>query len=137
MDAITAGLGADIYYRVADASGGGEEDAVGGGDADGHGVDQRIAIIGRVEVDLTADGRDADAVAVAANAAHDAIHQPLRHRVVRSAEAQRVKVCNRSGTHGEHVTQDATDAGRRALIRLDEARVIVRLHLENRGQAFA
>jgi hypothetical protein len=39
--------------------------------------------------------------------------------------------------HGEDVAQDAADAGRRALIGLDVARVVVALHLEDGGLAVA
>jgi hypothetical protein len=39
--------------------------------------------------------------------------------------------------HGEDVAQDAADAGRRALVGLDERGVVVALHLEDRGQPVA
>ena len=39
--------------------------------------------------------------------------------------------------HGEDVAQDAADAGRRALIGLDEGRVVVALHLEDDRVAIA
>ena len=57
VDAVAAGLGADIDDRIADAGGGRIEDLVGFGDADGHRVDQDVAVISRVEIDLAADGR--------------------------------------------------------------------------------
>ena len=90
-----------------------------------------------MEIDLAADGGDADAVAVAADAAHHAVDDALRRRVGRGAEAQRVQVGDRPRAHGEHVAQDAADAGGRALVGLDEARVVVALHLEDGGQAVA
>src|SRR3546814_3723732 len=58
-------------------------------------------------------------------------------RVVGTAEAQRGEVGDRPRAHGEHVAQDAADAGRRTLVRLDEARVVVALDLEDGGQAVA
>jgi predicted dienelactone hydrolase len=39
--------------------------------------------------------------------------------------------------HGEHVAQDAADAGCRALVGLDEARVVVAFHLEHDGLVVA
>ena len=90
-----------------------------------------------MEVDLAADRRHADAIAVAADAAHDAVHDALGPRVLRPAEAQRVEVRDRPRAHREHVAQDAADAGRRALIRLDEARMVVALHLEHGGEPVA
>ncbi len=108
-----------------------------GRDADGHRVDQRIAVVGGMEIDLAADRRHADAVAVAADAAHHAIDDALRHRVGGRAEAQRVQVGDRAGAHGEHVAQNAADAGGRALVGFDEARMVVALHLEHGGEPVA
>ena len=53
------------------------------------------------------------------------------------AEAQRVHRRDRARAHGEHVAQDAAHAGRRALVGLDEARVVVRFHLEDDGLSVA
>ncbi len=47
------------------------------------------------------------------------------------AEAQGVEQGDRAGAHGEDVAHDAADAGRRALVGLDERRVVVRFHLED------
>ena len=92
VDPVPPGLAADVDDRIADASGGAEEDAVPRRDADRHGIHQRVAVVGGVEIDLAAHGRHADAVAVAADAAHHAVHDALGARVVRVAEAQRVQV---------------------------------------------
>ena len=54
-----------------------------------------------------------------------------------SAEAQRVEQRDRPRAHREDVAQDAADAGGRALVGLDERRVVVGLDLEDRGQAVA
>ena len=116
---------------------GGIEDPVGVGEAHGHGVDQDVAVVGRVEVGLAADGRHADAIAVAADAGDHARDQMPGLRMVRAAEAQRVQIGDRPRAHGEDVAQDAADAGRRALIGLDEGGVVVALHLEDRGLAVA
>ena len=94
----------------------------------------RVAL---VERDLAADRRDADAVAVAADAGDDAGEDAARLRGVERAEAQRVEQRNRPRAHREDVADDAADAGRRALIRLDERRMVVRFDLEDGGQAVA
>ncbi len=52
-------------------------------------------------------------------------------------EAQRIHHRHRTRAHGEDVAQNAADAGGRALERLDERRVIVRLDLEGAGPAVA
>jgi len=53
------------------------------------------------------------------------------------AEAQGIEACDRPCAHGEHVAQDSADAGRRALIGLDVARMIVALHLEHASEPIA
>jgi hypothetical protein len=128
---------ADVHHRVAGAGRLGGEDAVGAGDAHRHGVDERVAVVSRVEVHLAAHRGDADAVAVAADAADHAVEYALGAGVVGRTEAERVEVGDGAGAHGEHVAQDAAYAGGGALVGLDEARVVVRLHLEHGRQAFA
>ena len=137
VDAVAPGLGADIDHGIPDAAGLGVEDPVGARDADAHGVDQDVAVVGAVEGALAADGRHADAVAVAADAGDDAAEQVAGLGVRRIAEAQGVEQRHRPRTHGEHVAQDAADAGRRALVGLDERGVVVALHLEDGDQAVA
>ena len=132
MDAVAPGLGADIDHRITDARRLGIEDAVGARDAHRHGVDQDVAIVGRIEIGLAADRRHADRIAVAADARHHAGHQMPCLRMAGIAEAQRVHVGDGPGTHGEHVAQDAADTGRSALIGFDEGGVVVALDLEDR-----
>src|SRR5258708_2864878 len=55
----------------------------------------------------------------------------------RRAKAQRIEAGDRTRAHGEDVSQDATDAGGRALIGLDVARMVVALHLEHDRLAVA
>ena len=57
--------------------------------------------------------------------------------MIGAAEAQRVEAGDRPRAHGEDVAQDAADARRRALVGLDERRVVVRLHLEDDREAVA
>ena len=54
-----------------------------------------------------------------------------------AAEAQRVETGDGARAHGEHVPQDAAHAGGRALVGLDEGRVVVALDLEHHGEAVA
>ena len=91
----------------------------------------------RVEDELAADRRDPDAVAVAADPADDAVDEVPRPRVGRVAEPERVEDGDRPGAHREDVAEDAADAGRGALVRLDRARMVVRLDLERDRQAVA
>ena len=75
VDAVAAGLRADVVHGVADALARALDDLVGPGDAEAEHVDQRIAGVALVEVDLAADRRDADAVAVAGDAGDDAFER--------------------------------------------------------------
>ncbi len=137
VDAVAAGLGAEIDDRVPDAGGGGVEDAVLLGEADRHGVDEDVAVVAPVEADLPADGGHAEGIAVAADARHHAGDEAPGAGMLGIAEAQRVQGGDGPRAHGEHVAQNAADAGRRALVGLDEARVVVALHLEDAGQPVA
>ena len=137
VDAVAARLAADIDDRIADTRGGGVEDFVLIGDPDGHCVDQDVAVVSGVEIDLSADRGDADAIAVAADAGHHARDEVAHPGMIGTAEAQGVQIGDRARAHGKHVAQDAADPGRRALIGLDVGRVIVALHLEDRRLGLA
>jgi hypothetical protein len=137
MDAVASGLGAEIDDRHADAGRLGVEDLVRVGQPDRHGVDQAIAVIARMEAHRAADRRHAERIAVAADAGHDAADQAPGLVMLGIAEAERIEAGDRPRAHGEHVAQDAADAGRRALIGLDIARMIVALHLEHDRAAVA
>ncbi len=112
-------------------------DAVDRHDAEAERVDERVALVARVEDDLAADVGQPQAVPVAADAGDDAGQHALGVGVVGVAEAQRVHHEHRPGAHREDVAHDAADAGGRALVGLDVARVVVRLDLEGDGQALA
>ena len=137
VDAVAAGFRAEIDDRHADAGRRRIENLVGLGEADRHGVDQDIAVIAAIEPHLAADGRHAEGIAVAADAGDHAGDQRARLRIFRIAERQRVEAGDRPRAHGEDVAQNAADAGRRALIGLDIARVVVALHLEHDGEPVA
>ena len=93
---------------------------------------------GRLEVDLAADRRHADRVAVVPDAGHGVVEQVARApRRVGLAEAQRVEHRDRPRAEREDVAQDAADAGGGALEGLDRAGVVVRLDLEGDRQPAA
>ena len=69
-EAVTARFGADIEYRVTHALGGSAGDLLVLEDAKAEDVDEWIARVAVVEIDLAADGRDADAISVVGDAAH-------------------------------------------------------------------
>ena len=104
---------------------------------DGHGVDQDVVVVARVEIGLAADRRHAHAVAVVADARDDAGDEVPRLGMVGRAEAKRIHVGHRPRAHGEDVAHDAADAGRGPLIGLDIGGVVMALHLEHRRLAVA
>ena len=108
-----------------------------GSDAEAEDVDERVAAVALVEHHLAADGRHADRVAVAADAADHAFEQVPGPRVVERPEAERVHHRDRPGPHREDVADDAADAGRRALVRLDRGRMVVALDAHRDRHAFA
>ena len=137
MNAVAAGLRAEIDDRHADAGRRCVEDLVLFREADGHRVDQDVAVIAVMKPHRAANGRDAKGIAIAANAGDDAGHQMPGFRMFRRAERQRVQTGDRPRAHREHVAQNAADPRRRALIGLDVARMVVALHLEHTSQAIA
>ena len=137
VNAVAAGLGADIDDGIARALGGGQENLVGARQADAHGVDQDVAVVAAVEIDFTAHRGHAHAVAITADAGDHARHQMPGLGMRRLAEAQRIHHGDGARAHGEDIAHDATHARRRALIGLDEAGMVVRFHLEDAGIAIA
>ena len=136
-DAVAAGRRADEQDHVAGTRGHRPREVLLAHEAERHRVDEAVALVRVVEVDLAADGGDAEAVAVAADAGDRALEQVALPRLVQRAEAQRVQRGDRTRAHREDVADDAADAGRRALVGLDRARVVVALHLEGDGPAVA
>ncbi len=137
-DPVAARARAEQHDHVADARGRAADQLVLLDQADAHRVDQAVLLVGALEVDLAADRRDADRVAVVADAGDRVLEQVARAgRLPHLAEAQRVEDRDRPRADREHVAQDAADAGGGALERLDRARVVVRLDLEGGHQPAA
>ena len=124
-DAVAARRRAQQHRQVAHSRRPTEHQPLGRQHSQAQHVDQGIAAVRRVEHNLAADGRYAYRVAVAGDAGHDAFGDPTAAGIVERTEAQRIHQRDRAGAHGEHVAQDATDAGRGALVGLDVGRVVV------------
>ena len=136
-DAVAAGARAEEHDLVARALGVGEVQVLMPQHADRERVHERVRLVDGVEPGLAADVRQAEAVAVEADARDDAVHDARGVGVVDGAEAQRVHDGDRARAHRDDVAHDAADAGRGALERLDVARVVVRLDLERDRPALA
>ena len=136
-DAVATGPGAEQDDLVARAGRVGQVDVLVPQHAEAQRVDQRVALVGRVEDELAADVGQAERVAVAADAGHHAVHHAGGVGVVDGAEPQLVHDGDRARAHRDDVAHDAADAGGRALVRLDVGRVVVRLDLEGHRPAVA
>ncbi len=136
-DAVAAGARAEQHHLVAHARGAAAVHVLVPHHADAQRVDQRVALVGRVEHDLAADVRQAQAVAVAADARDHAVHDARGVRVVDRAEPELVHHRDRAGAHRHDVAHDPADPGGRALVGLDVARVVVGLDLERHRPAVA
>ncbi len=124
-DAVPAGLRTEQDDRVADS---GRSRSLYPSDRHhphAQGVDQRVPQIRRIEDDFPADRRQAQAVAVAADARDHPGQHPRRVGCVGIAEPERVQDGDRPGAHGQDVADNPADAGRRTLVGLDETRVIM------------
>ncbi len=111
-------------------------------------VHQGITLKAFIEINLAADGRDADTVTVMRDAGDDAGEEPsvsgdvccllFAVRLLRNwPEAQRVEAEFRTRAHREDIANDSPNASGRALERLDGARVVVALDLERNRPAIA
>ena len=130
MNAVAAGLRANINHRVADAFGLPVKHLVLAENTQGERVHQRIAVVAFFKDALAADGRDAEAVAIVRDPRDNAFENAAIARNIERAEAYRVQHGDGPRAHGENIAQDAADAGGRALERFDEARMVVRFDLE-------
>ena len=108
-----------------------------GRDAGAHRIDDRVSVIGGIEKDLAADGRDAKRVPIAADAGDNIAQQILVPSAIEWAEPQCIEDRHWSGAHREDVAHDSAHAGRGALVRLDRARMVVRFDLEDHCQSVA
>ena len=131
MNAVPAGLRADVKDREAGFLGSRREDAFALGQTDRHRVDQDIAVIALVEIGLAAHRRHAHAIAIAANARDDTGDELAGLGMIRCAKAQRIHQGHGPCAHGEHIAQNAAHARSRTLIGLDIGGVVVALHLED------
>ena len=130
LDAVLARGTAHDVHRVARTARFRRNDVVRLHDADRHGVDERIRLVAGVEIHLSPDHGDAEAVAVIADALHHAGQQPARAVLREVAEPEAVELGNGAGAHREDVAVDAPDAGGRTLVGLDGRGVVVRFDLE-------
>src|ERR1019366_9595023 len=96
-DPVASGRGAEQHEQVPRPRRGRADQALGLDQPDAHRVDQAVLLVGRLEVDLAADRRDADRVAVVTDAGDRAGEQIARALAGRLTAAQRVEDRDRTG----------------------------------------
>ena len=137
LDAVLSGGRPHDVHGIADAGSGGTDDFIGFKDAHGHCVHQRIYLVTRVEKDLAANDGHTEAVAVIADALHNALEQPFGAGVLEVPEPQAVELGNGARAHGEDVAVDPAHAGRRTLVGFQCGGVVVGFNFEGTAQAVA
>src|SRR5215207_4745111 len=136
-DPVATGTRPEQHQLVADPGRGAADQPLARSEPDAHRVHEAVLLVRLLEVDLAADRRNPDRVAVVANALHGPVEQVARAGRVELAEAERVQYGDRPRPHRKNVPQDPAHARGRALERLHVARVVVRLDLERCRQAVA
>jgi hypothetical protein len=104
-------------------------------DTHSQGVDQRISLIDGIEDGFAADVRQAQGIAVVADAGDHAVDDTGGVRMVDGSEPQLIHHSDRARTHGDDVADDAADSGGRTLMGFDVAGVVVGFDLEGHGPA--
>src|SRR6185295_10189558 len=141
MNSVASGFCTDVKHRITDAGGFAEEDLIVSHETECKRIYERVQRISIVKRDFTADSRNTKRVTVVRDTCNDTGQQrsitTTVLRVIERSEAQAIHRRNRTRAHREDVAQDAADTSRRALKRLDERRMIVRLDLERRAPPIA
>ncbi len=137
MDAVAARGGAYDKDGVTFAGSDGAGHFAAVENTDGHGIDKGILVVGRIEIDLAADGGHTEAIAIIGNAADDSAQKFAVARHGERAETQRIERGDGTRAHGEDITQNAANTGGRALVRFDGRGVIVALDFEADGKVVA
>ena len=119
-DAVATGACTEQHHQVAFTGRVRQVDIVVTQHAQAQGVDQRVALVGRVELGFSADVRQAQAVAVSADTGHHAVHDTGRVRVVECAETQLIHHGYRACTHRHDVADDAAHTCGSTLVGLHE-----------------
>ena len=136
-DSVATCACTEQHDLVAGACRGGQVDVLVAKHAHGEGVDEGIGLVGGVEHGFTTDVGQTEAVAVSADTGDDAGGDSRGIRVVDRAESELIHDGDGAGPHRDDVADDAANAGRSPLVRLDVARVVVRFDLERHGPAVA
>ncbi len=104
MNTVPARFRTDVNDLVAFPGSLAKKYFIGVNDAQAECVDEIVAVVTGVEIDLASDSGHADAVPVTGNAADNSVQQETRPGVGRVAEAERVEQSNGPGAHGKDIS---------------------------------
>ena len=116
--AVAAGGAAHVNHRVSHTGGTRTHDRFGLHQAQGHGIDQRVAAVAGVKGHFARNGGHTHAIAVMGDASHHALHQAGIAGLLQGPKPQRIEQGHGAGAHGEDVAQDAAHPGGCTLERL-------------------
>ena len=131
MDSVSSRFRADIDQRVACTLRRSLENTLLLCNPKGKSIDQNIGVVAFVKINFSANCRHAHAVAVAADPCHHTVQQIPSARMIQAAKAQGVQRGDRARPHGEDISQNASHAGRRPLIRFDKRGMVVALDFKH------
>ena len=100
-------------------------------------VHKWVALVDAIENGFASDVRKTEAVAVERDSADYSVHNSCGVRVLNCSEAKLIHDGNWASAHGQDVSNNAADAGGRALKGLNEAGMVVALDLEGDRPALA
>ena len=137
VNSVASGCGTNVKHRIARAARLRAHHLALADQPQAERVDQDVGVVGRVEHHFARDRRHAHAVAVAADSADYAAEQIARAGMLEGAELERVHARHGPRAHRENIAQDSADSGRRALVGLDERRMVVAFDFEDRRPSVA
>ncbi len=137
MNSVAPGRRANVKHRIAGTARSRAHHLVLAHQAETERIDEDIFVVRRVEHYFARDCRHSHAIAVTADSADHAAEQVARSRMIERAELERVHARDRPRAHRKDVAQNSADSGRRALVRLDERRMVMAFDFENRRPSVA
>ena len=133
MNAVSSGRRAKVQNRIPNSACRGGCDLIHFEDSNTHRIDQRVTGIIRMEIDFPTHRRNSYAVAITGDPFHNVLKQVaifLHHiiggrSIFQRTKPERIKQSDWAGTHGQDVTDNASNSSGGSLIWLHVGRVIV------------
>ena len=131
MNTVTAGLGTDVHYCIADSGSPALLDIFLVHQAHTHGIAEHVSLVTGVKGRFPCHRWDTHAVAVVANPTDRVRHLHPGLVVIQFAKVKGVERRHRPGTHAKNVTEDAANTSCRPLVRFHRGGVVMAFRFEN------